>query len=60
MGALWCMEKDIREVTRKASSWSHVRFLNTLTRLLGSVKCQHHYLISLHSIENDATLATAH
>ena len=24
-----------------------------------SVKCQHHKLISLHSIENDATLATA-
>ncbi|XP_046440138.1 neuropathy target esterase sws-like isoform X1 [Daphnia pulex] len=23
MGALWCMEKDIHEVTRKASSWSH-------------------------------------
>jgi len=27
MGALWCMEKDIHEVTRKASSWSHVRYL---------------------------------
>lgn len=23
MGALWCMEKDIHQVTRKASSWSY-------------------------------------
>lgn len=27
MGALWCMEKDIQEVTRKARSWSYVRRL---------------------------------
>ena len=31
MGALWCMEKDIREVTRKASSWSHVRFFSKMS-----------------------------
>ena len=24
MGALWCMEKDIREVSRKARAWSFV------------------------------------
>ena len=29
MGALWCMEKDTAKVTRKASSWFDVSFLNT-------------------------------
>lgn len=30
MGALWCMEKDINEVTRKAGAWSKVFYNNLL------------------------------
>lgn len=57
MGALWCMEKDIHQVTRKASSWSYVRFNRNG---LDCNHVQHLFKHFSHScIENDTTLAAA-
>ena len=53
MGALWCMEKDIREVSRKARSWSFVSKLSYAHYVDAFL---HYYKSFLLDLENDPTL----